>query len=313
MSEREEEIIEEEPPLLQTTVPRIYEASFPVPSGFNAITIYLNGKMDSDLDWEEGKLLAQKAQKHNKMIVWDIDLGLFDRLQFPFSNQPQFSSLALALNHFKEYLWEEFRSMTLGLSLYRGSSDPFSKDKEAIDYLEILADQLPGDLPLLLFLDVSDSSEEQQLEQLNPGRWQRFHLFTKGSLLPFNHFGWETATSKGYSGTKEKEILPSSEEPLYGICLPNQGPFASLLKGIAFLRRSNLLFKIISEQFLTAEWNGLDYLFYSGLNASFEEKRKLLGFAAAGGILVSTDELLGLPNEILLENIVVKGPKSLHF
>lgn len=305
MTERLDETIEIEeiPSLIQTMIPNIYEGPFPVPSHFNAITLFLNGKMESDLDWKEAKTLAKKAQEQNKMIVWDLDLGLFDHLQFPLSNQPQFSSLVLSLNHFKDHLWEEFRSITLGLSIYRGTFDVLARQKEAAEYLELLADHLPGDLPLLLFLDVSNVAEEQQLDYLNPARWHRFYVFSKGATLPFNYFGWGIPTSKGYSGIQEKEIPLPSKEPLHGICLPKEGPFDSLLKAISFLRGSGFPFKIISEQFLTAQWDGLDYLFYSGACVTFEEKRKLLGFAAAGGALVSTNQLIGLPNEILLENI----------
>ena len=107
-------------------VPKIYDApklESPIPEGFNAVKIAIDGKMQSDLNWKAVSEFAQKHIEQGLQLFWEIDLGLFSNLPNPLSNQSQYLSLGLSLEHFRDTLWKEFRNYTLGLSVYRGTAD----------------------------------------------------------------------------------------------------------------------------------------------------------------------------------------------
>ena len=91
-----------------------------VPPGFNAVRIPLDATLRSDLLWKQERQAAEKYIQQGLRIFWDIHFGLFN---LPIANQPQFLSLSLALEHFRDTLWKEFRQQTVGLCLYRGSAN----------------------------------------------------------------------------------------------------------------------------------------------------------------------------------------------
>jgi hypothetical protein len=107
-------------------VPRIYDG---IPErnisaeGFNALTIRLDGRLRSDLQWQQARIDAQKYLDLGYALLWEIDLGLFSGLSLPLSNQMQCLSLALSFQHFRDTLWNEFGSNSLGLVVYRGNAD----------------------------------------------------------------------------------------------------------------------------------------------------------------------------------------------
>lgn len=162
---------------------------------FDAVTIFLDGRVQSDLDWKKERILAQKAMEMGYAILWDIELGLFGQLNRPLSNQSQFLSLTLALEHFRDTLWKEFQGATIGLSVFRGNADfsvgfPWDDLQQAnlrewlqeigfhhasassdsaverqlirlfcrdvaVEYLALLVSRLPDSLAAYLFLDAS--------------------------------------------------------------------------------------------------------------------------------------------------------------
>lgn len=120
--ELEEEVLEEKQPV---SCPRIYEGGWhaSMPIGFDAVTIHLDGRMQSDLDWKEAKEHALQAVNKGYAVMWNMQMGLFDELLHPLTHQAQCLSLTLALEHFRDSLWKEFKSQTLGITLFRGSAD----------------------------------------------------------------------------------------------------------------------------------------------------------------------------------------------
>ncbi len=60
-------------------------------------------------------------------------------------------------------------------------------------------------------------------------------------------------------------------------------------------------YRIIPETYLTTEWHGLDYLIVDPDSLSSQGFRKLQGFCAAGGTIVSLGKIMGLPYEILFD------------
>lgn len=350
----EEELVEEEAALPSGFIPSIFEGNIEqgVPFGFNTVMIELDGRMQADLNWKKEKKLALDAIEKGYALMWNLQLGLFGELTQPLTHQAQFLSLALSLEHFRDSLWKEFKSQTVGLSLFRGSVDfsrnfrwdahqeqslkdwlreecglevptnPFqlreTREGEqwirifcrdvAMEYLTLLAARIPDSLPTYLYLDGTPFASHPSLaiQLLNPERFDRLHLAIKGLNLPFNALGWERSAVAGYSGIFSIEPIPQ-EAIVVGVCIPPMHVhslqcYEELEEGIRAFQERSISFKLVSESHLTSEWDGLDYLLYSPKGLSIQGKRKLQGFCAAGGILISTSSLLGFPCEQSLKN-----------
>ena len=178
----------------------------------------------------------------------------------------------------------------------------------AIEYIRLLATRIPDALPVFLYLDATafSHSPSQQLQLLHPQCFERFQLVVKGQTLPFPVLGWEHPTSKGYCG-HHPAILPLEEHATLGICLPDMEKVAEevyrdLENAIFKIEEASLSFKMIPEDLLTAQWDGLDYLIYHPETLSIQGKRKLQGFCAAGGTVISLGEFKGFSQEISLND-----------
>lgn len=348
----EMEVVSEILPLSQL---RIFEGDEQSsdPTGFDAVTIHIDGRTKSDLDWKNAHVQARSAIEKGFSIMWNIEMGLFQELTQPLTRQSQFLSLTLALEHFRDTLWKEFKEHTAGLTLYRGSADFQAKffwddhqyqnlsnwlreidypelaslemqellkleDGErlfglfcrnvAMEYLSLLASRVPDSLPAYLFLDVSSISHSYALtmQMLNPERFDRFHLALKGCCLPFPCMGWGAPSFMGYSG-RDIASIPSIPQPKMGICIPSldcyrSEPYCELEQGILFLKEKSIDFKLIGESSLTSSWDELDYLLCSPSGLTPQGKRKLQGFCAAGGTVISTGNLIGLSYEMTLKD-----------
>ncbi len=346
-------------------VPYIFDGyQLNLPHLFNAITIHLDGKLLSSLDWKKAKALAIDAIEKGFAIFWHLELGLFDQLNLPLINQTQFLSLALSLDHFKTSVWQEFAEHSIGVSIYRGQADfslDFCWDNDQInnlriwlqthfqdisthdtafqakplneivpsdlyvtsygktllslycrdvcvEYLSMLSSRFPDTIPCYLFLDATSLSDDltKQVQLLNPNRFDLLHLALKGVNLPFDCLGWHSqATHKGYVGSLPLN-LPIREETGIGVCLPLMNyhhavhwkKFSILFD---YLMSRHIPFRLISESHLITQWNGLDFLFYNPEGLSIQGKRKLQGFCAAGGSVISLGECLGLPYEMTFQ------------
>jgi hypothetical protein len=329
--------------LISFNRPRIYEGNpseCPL-SDFDAVTLYLDGRPCSDLKWELERQLALEAMHKGLLILWNLDLGLFEGLRQPLSHQGQFNSIALSIEHFMDSIWAEFQNATFGISLYRGIADfsvgfrwdsdsnhrfqQWLKDHEisqedqhddlaflfcrdvALDYATLLASRLPDTLPVYLFLDAATYSGSllRELQGLNPEAFERFHLALRGSSLPIEAIGWQVPNHFGYSGDVSIS-LPDSPSILFGVSVPSKEYFLpshyqGVEKCVSFLDAHHIPFKLIAESQITAKWDGLDYLLYCPESLSLQGKRKLLGFCAAGGTALSSTNPIGLPLEQTFE------------
>ncbi|CUI17141.1 conserved hypothetical protein [Candidatus Protochlamydia naegleriophila] len=330
---------------------------------FNTVTIYLDGRLQADLTWKKAKEEAQKAVECGYGIFWDIDIGLFEQLPFALTNQTQYLSLALSLEHFRDSLWKEFKSKTIGVSIYRGSADfslGFRWDESqvanlrqwlshvfvdeaqfaseisvkhssfaqlevtdllqseagtqlvrlfcrdvSLEYLSLLASRLPDTLPVYLFLNVSVfiSNPLWQAQLLHAERFEHLNLALNGATLPIQAWGWQSHMSPlGYSGQEVPSNQAVQQEIKVGVCLPSMtmcrpGQFEGLEEALVQLLQAGIPFRIIAENHLITEWDGLDYLVYTPTGLSVQGKRKLQGFCAAGGTVLSVGHLLGLAYE----------------
>ncbi len=89
----------------------------------NCVSISLNCRQTSDLNWKAAKQQAEQAAAGNKKIFWELDLGLFGDLENSLECEVQYKALSLALDHFRATLWKDFHKATFGASLYKGPAN----------------------------------------------------------------------------------------------------------------------------------------------------------------------------------------------
>lgn len=282
------------------------------------IKISINAHVNSPLNWKAERMKAIDAMMGGSKIIWDIDLGLFSSLSQPLSNQTQFLSLTLSLEHFRDTLWKEFYEHTAGVYLYRGSANmtaQFVWDEEqnqnfsawcidhfqeitliekervkplycrnvAAEYLQMLANRMPDAMPMIAQLDLADVKDlVMQVQLINPEIYGRVGV-------RIDHCG----------------LLLNADAKI-GICLPpiemvRSSQFAGMENALEYFRNTQTLVKLIPEEVLISEWDGLDYLVFVPTGLSLQGKRKLQGFCAAGGVAITTQGKIGLSQELLLK------------
>lgn len=268
------------------------------------VMVQLNARANAALDWSAESEQALALIAKGKKILWNLDLGLFQHLQKPLSNAAQFMTLAFAIDHFRNEIWPKFHRFSKGVSLYTGNGDylpGFKWDEEqtqnfelwmnehgliqqerqelllqlyardvSAEYIEQIASRLPDEIPAFIVFEQLPESSLLQALLTDPERYGRVQIINHASTFTWN---------------REKEL------PL-GICMPGLdcvdpillAPFGQLM-----LKLSNRgePYKLIPEAHLTTAWHGLNTLIYSPEAISASGKRKLQGFTAAGGELIS--------------------------
>jgi hypothetical protein len=84
--------------------------------------------------------------------------------------------------------------------------------------------------------------------------------------------------------------------------------YAGLGEAIAHLTQAQTPFRIVPEYYLINQWDGLDSLIVLSSTINAQAKRKLQGFCAAGGTILTLGELLDLPHEIPFADYVKNTP-----
>jgi hypothetical protein len=310
----------------------IFDAAYcgePVPKGFDAVRIPIDGTLKADLTWKKEHDGALAYARKGLKIFWEIDLGLPNVLH-ALSNRTQFLSLTLSLEHFCKTLWKTFRKETVGLCLFRGSLDlsqnyPWDEEQLAnlqewmlehhasekvffcrdvfSEYFGLLASGVPDSLPLFLLFDASEIEDpfiEAQL--LNKEYFSRFHLGVKTRSAGLGgEIAWEGMPKKKGIIAREIKHQKTGEKAKLAVCLPRSHS-SSLQIAFALLQTSRLPFRVIPEGELAIEWDGLDELIVDTQLVSAQFKRRLQGFCAAGGRVVSIGEPLGLAEEVSFEH-----------
>lgn len=347
-------------------IPKIFEAKKvgdEVPKGFNTVMLPIDGRVTSSMNWKAIHTAAANYVKEGFLILWDLKLGLFHELSFSLTNETQYRSICISVEHFLDSLWNDFHADTLGLVLYKGGIDltglPWDDELDknlqgwlkdcfndvktfnqetgsfissfqevdhtllsssheisqqllmlfcrdiAMEYLQILINLFPQGLEAFALFDCQAVDDPLQLaELLNRECYQRIHRVIKNGCLPVEGLTWgKPGSSHGYIsqqllGTaKEKEIKVA-------ICLPPAGlyrptAYSGLGEALRWMNEEKIPYRIIPETALTAEWEGLDFLFVVPGGVTNAGLRMLKGFCAAGGTVVTVTEVhLGLPFEV---------------
>lgn len=265
--------------------------------------VALCAHLSHDLNWENEVQKAHGLVAEGKMILWEIDLG-FSKEHFNPQEAASFFSFSIAIEEFVKTVLPLFKESTFGICLYRGSVDVtsyFSRhiweetfeewieeqcgqevasmqrhhysvfcSKVFAEYLQRLISFLPDDLLAFAIFDVSqEESPSATHQKLSRARFEYLHILIE----------------------KEGTIFTTTHHSSLGICLPTD-PYinASTLEKmdglIQQLQETGVEFRVIPELKLTEEWNELDHLIVIPEAISAQGKRKLLGFSAAGGVIL---------------------------
>jgi len=265
--------------------------------------------MTSSLDWKEAKALSKQCLEP---ILWHLDLGLFDRLAHPISHEMQLKSLVLSVRYFVDFVPENSRDVCL----YAGDLDfslkyPWDEDQKknflhwcvengsepenplmkklycrdaATEYLTILANELPDTITPYLLLDAGSIKDPFEcLCLLDPERTERFHRAVKNSSVMTRDLIWGDELSQP----------PASS---VGIFLPHSFDYQecdadSYREAIKALNDSKVPYRLIAEDHLIRDWDGLDILAIDSNSVSMLGMRKVNGFRAAGGRIVELDQI----------------------
>lgn len=228
--------------------------------------------MKSLLDFKEARKQALQLVGEGKKVQWFLDFGFFDRLAFPFGDEREAKALHLAIEHFLKSIYAEFEAYTEKVCLYKGSpffplgKDEYEGARVFSEYLAYLTANIYDRVPLSL------DFECEGLEPLKRARLVNRELYSRFIIdMP----------QKG-----DKAVL-----------LPSVYSEESAFTGLSEIMASLKEYRVISEPFLVAEWEGLNELYVSSSSITPGAYRKLLGFNAAGGLVITSGSPLNLPLE----------------
>lgn len=283
------------------------------PNGFAVRRVPLRATLYDRLDWNNSYEIAKAAIARNERILWDLDLGLFSRLPLPLSDEGQFYACLLAVETLLKEVQQHFLESTLGVCLYRGSADmrrgfPWEVGFEEAaaqepmitcrdrcwQFLRELVVNWPDALSLFAMLDARRLSPFLQLTLLHREQLGRFCPILRGvsEVWQFPRLGWEEWAREG---TLSREPILTPQKPkaadcVQGLLMPSKpidtSLHAALEAALVQLESQGAPTRVLTESFITAEWDGLDRILTMG-QVSPLATRALRGFTAAGGQVLS--------------------------
>lgn len=313
----------------QPFIPRIFDAgpSEVSPEGFTSVRIPIDGRIHSDLLWSTAIEQAKNAVASHRTILWDLDLGLFSRLRLPLSDEMQFRALQLSVNRLLDMIHAQYLGSSLGVVLYRGNLDfshSFPWEWESRDasrglsdrdtrlfcrdlclrYLRQLTQGWPDAIQPFLLLDATRiRSPLERLLLTHRDLFAGFACVVRGETGLDRWLGWESGSA--YGSLSRRPIEPVKElDTKIGLCLPSRNLGDASFQALeSVLKRAPV--RVLTEEYLTVDWDGLDVIVLSVEGLGSAGLRKLQGFCAAGGSVVPLGGTLNLPQEVDLEGVFI--------
>lgn len=277
----------------QPFFPRIFSGrGSEIPHGFNVATILLEANERSHLNWKKEEERATDLIEKGFFILWEIDFAL---LEGSLEDEARFLTLGLAIDHFMATIWPKFQENTFGFLLFRGILSLSNRD-QLLDYLRLISAALPDNLFIFLLFDTTNFPDPSSyFHATNQKAFQPFRLILKGEYAmryPFAlpALGWDHGASplgffseKNYPKVDEQRITAA-------ICLSEKVDSSELSRVIEEWETTP--FRVIPEEMLTEEWEGIDDLMIFPDAISPQGQRKLLGFSAAGGRIIEARQAI---------------------
>jgi hypothetical protein len=253
---------------------------------------HLDHPLDSKTQFSSLRLAVQELQKHISAEFKEATLGVIVA-RSTLLPPPELALSQTGTLQFEEWLQEhKCISSTETKALFWHAV--------IADYLELLTEDLEESVAPLLLVDCQGAASFPLLfarvTHKNPS--DRVKIALKNPLFMQNTPIWQTGKdSSGYIGcdlTSYNQNLQSEKTPQIGVVFPqvidpeeDKEAFLGLEDTLISLLKKDEPFKILSEEFLTSEWEGLDTLIVTPL-VQKRSVRKLKGFEAAGGHIIST-------------------------
>ncbi len=257
-----------------------------VPEGYTAATLVLDARPESSLNWklefEQAECLIAKGYK----ICFELNLGLFRPESKPLTHQGQFQTYVLALDEFRARFLAPFSEHTEAVILYRSMEASSAMQP---DYLELLRQELPDDIISLILIDATHLQDPYSFSmRFNLDRFSLFTLAICNAPLLLSCATWKQGQSLlGYIGRDIKSYKPHQDVQA-GLIIPRSSVDAESIKPLLNqLIQSNKPFKVISEDLLPVEWEGLDELYIKQDLLAPTTLRTIAGFQAAGGTVLN--------------------------
>lgn len=287
--------------------PALQSALHPLHAWSNGVRVPLSAAMHDDLEWSQAKTEAERIVKAGKVLFWEVD---FHFRTFSRFDSATFFAHARAVEEVVRFI-TPFAAHTLGLCLFRGPLDlssyfpltewetPFCEWLEELgensmdkahyyrlfcmecfsDTLHRLISFLPDGLLPFAFFDAADASPAVCAQLLSKERLAHFQcgiMTNKGIELRLS------GLVRGWLGESESTLNTSL--PTTALCIPST-PFCgrkTLCALDAWIASHPSSFRILSEEKLTEEWDGVDHLVLPSA-LSPQGIRKMRGFQATGG------------------------------
>ncbi len=284
----------------------------------SAVWIRLSAGLGDDLNWQGEIKEAERQAQAGRAVFWEIDLQI-DRAHFALDDEFVFRARGAALDHFSKTVFPAFPD-SIGLSLYRGALDlsesfvwsdrqkqnweewrsnqagslrRFCLESYAA-YFQLLSQRMPEDLTPFLLFDAKSLQRAEALQLLSKRLFSHFEIAVRG-LPPLWAYSWEGAGSHlGWIGEGSPPKVLT--RPSVGVCFPDESDIGEWEAFIESL--DGIDCRMVSEAYLTEEWDDLDVLVVVSKTLHSQAKRKLMGFCASGGLVATFGELLGLSNEV---------------
>jgi len=305
----------------------------PLSSESEIEVISLEAGLQASLDWKKEKQRAVDAIQQGKYLLWEFKMGLFSGLLLSLSDETQQLSLSLAVEHFSKTLWKQFSEKTCGVIFYHGSLDfashfPWDSFQErkyeewrgdtadssflrrmfcqevCVEYLSFLVSALPEEVTPFVILEPSYLCQEMDILRFSsPESYPYMQVVIKGNF--FKRFYCRAPILEWSEKTL---FLEASQQLSVGLCLPSrkmdrEEPWqkcVEALKPASPLRKKfQFPWLLLNENALTHQWDGLEVIIVASEGVSPQAKRKLHGFCAAGGTVITLDH----PQELTTDSL----------
>ncbi len=246
----------------------------PIPEGYTAATLRLDARPQSSLNWLEEYKEAKALVAAGYKISFELDLGLDFRPNL-------YQTHALALDEFCKRFLQPFHNECASIILLR--KEGIFSSVEEIAYLELLRQELPDDIVTLLLFDCKTLQDPYSFScTFNQDRLCQFTLALANAPLLVPSLCWKEGNGLyGYIGRNIGAYAP--QEVSCGLIVPRSTTNSESLK--PYLSTIQEPFKLISEDFLPLEWEGLDELYVKEDLLAATSLRTIAGFEATGGIV----------------------------
>ena len=248
----------------------------------NTVLLRLPAQLSDTLDWSTQIEQATQIISSGKYILWEIDLGLS---HFSPNDSAAFFSYTLALEEFTAKIWPHFRDHTFGTVIYRGNP----QNQFPIELWENAFNDWSANIPHPCYTLFSFQMLSEYLHRLIS--------FLPDALLLFAFINTVASPAKAaqlLSKARFEHLILKNDIPLTPSSTAIYLPDDSLIDPTFLQKLDDLLpkltsFRIIPEEKLTEQWDGLDLLLVDPDKISIQGKRKFLGFIAAGGTVETFD------------------------